>query len=325
MWGKNKPIKPELLCDGGNIASNGLDYTEHPDLSLLTTGRDVINHPFTWSNATSSATAQAAWMGAKIASLYPDAWPETIRALLVHSATWTDEMKQQFCIPDRKRTGRRTLLKACGYGKPDLEKAIRCKENSVNLIIQGEIKPYENGKVNEMHLHALPWPKEELRNLEDKEAELKVTLSYFIEPGPGEIGWNNKYRYPSFGLRFEVINKDESLEDFKKRINKKMREDDPKDKGQGTSGSNDWFLGSENRDVGSIHSDSKSIPAIDLCEANYLAVYPIAGWWKERSHLNKGESEARYSLIVSITTPEENVEFLTEIVTQIENVITVPI
>lgn len=88
-----------------------------------------------------------------------------------------------------------------------------------------------------MHIHALPWPKEVLEFLREENVTMKVTLSYFIEPGPGAVGWKDKYRYPSCGLRFDVINSNESLIDFKKRVNVKMRGDNKKDSGDGTSGS----------------------------------------------------------------------------------------
>ena len=146
-------------------------------------------------------------------------------------------------------------------------------------------------------------------------------MSYFVEPGPGEIGWKNRYRYPSYGLRFDLINTNESVEGFKKRINVKMRGDDPKDKGDGSSGSSRWFLGSENRDVGSIHSDFIRTSAVNLCNANVIAVYPVIGWWQERSYLGKCDSTARYSLIVSLSTPKEDIDLYTAIVNKISNYI----
>lgn len=38
MWASKWPVKPEILLDGGNVATNGADYVPCPDLSLLTTG-----------------------------------------------------------------------------------------------------------------------------------------------------------------------------------------------------------------------------------------------------------------------------------------------
>lgn len=97
-----------------------------------------------------------------------------------------------------------------------------------------------------------------------------------------------------------------------------MRGDDKKDKGKGTTGSDRWYLGKNNRDVGSIHSDVWTGPAVDLAECYYIAVYPIVGWWRERYNLGKYNNKMRYSLVVSISTPEENVDFYTPIQTLIE-------
>ena len=111
------------------------------------------------------------------------------------------------------------------------------------------------------------------------------------------------------------------MEDFKKRINVKMRGDDPKDKGDGSSGSSRWFLGAENRDVGSIHSDFIKTSAVNLCNTNAIAVYPVIGWWRERSYLGKCDSTARYSLVISLSTPKKDVDLYTAIVDKIPNYI----
>ena len=70
-----------------------------------------------------------------------------------------------------------------------------------------------------MRIHELPWPKEMLLALGSKQVQMKVTLSYFIKPRLGEKGWENKYRYPSSLLRFQV-NGSDSKEEFLSRINK---------------------------------------------------------------------------------------------------------
>lgn len=45
-----------------------------------------------------------------------------------------------------------------------------------------------------------------------------------IEPSPGEVGWKYKYRYASCGLRFDVINSNETLEGLKKESMSKQEE-----------------------------------------------------------------------------------------------------
>ena len=324
-WNKRWPIKPEVLFNGGNVGANGTDYDVHPDLSLLTTNYQPLTKLFSTICATSAATAQAAHFCAQLLNEYPDIWPETVRALMIHSARWTQEMKAQFCTDDSKSKGRRDLLRTCGYGIPNLARAIQCMNNSVNMVIQGELKPFDKNSMHEMHLHTLPWPKEVLSSLGETPVTLKLTLSYFIEPGPGEVGWKDKYRYPSCGLRFDVINSNETKEDFQKRINVEMRGDNKKDKGDGTSGSDRWYLGSNNRDVGSIHSDFCELSAVELSDCNLIAVYPVVGWWRERDYLKRYDKKIRYSLVVSLSTPSTDVDLYTPIITQITPAIEIPI
>lgn len=313
MWDRKWPIKPDILLDGGNMMTNDKDVDCTEDLELLTTNSDLAK-PLSTISGTSSAVAQASNMAAVLSAKYPEYWPETIRALLIHSASWTPEMVKIFC-PDNKKSSRNQLLRICGYGIPNLDKAKYSSDNSVNLIIQDEIQPFNKGGMNEMKLHSIPWPSEVLENLGETEAKLKITLSYFIEPGPGNVGWKNKYRYPSAGLRFDVNGIGETEEEFTKRVDVAMRNGSE----QEYSKKRDWYLGPKSRDVGSIHSDYIETSAIELSDATKIAVYPVGGWWKERKYLGKVESKMRYSLIVSIETPSTKVDLYNEIQTKIKN------
>ena len=100
LWDNKWPIKPEILMDGGNIVYQDNFYSNCDDLSLLTTNHKLSKNLFSTIWATSAATAQASKLSAEIYCKYPNAWPETIRALMVHSARWTDKMKQQFLPPE---------------------------------------------------------------------------------------------------------------------------------------------------------------------------------------------------------------------------------
>ena len=109
------------------------------------------------------------------------------------------------------------------------------------------------------------------------------------------------------------------MADFERRINVNVREED---EGRTSSGSGGWFLGVNNRKVGSIHSDYKYTSAIELSDIEYVAVYPIIGWWRSRKYLGRIDSEARYSLIVSIETPSVETNLYSEIAQIIENTAT---
>lgn len=318
-WESKWPIKPEIVLEGGNLIKDSFGCFECEDLSVLTTNHNPQQSQFTTICATSAATAQAAWMAAKLQSMYPNAWPETIRALLIHSAEWTDAMKKQF-LDGSSKNDYKKLLRTCGYGIPNLERAIQCANNSVNLIIQSELQPFDKQKdryvSKDMHIHEIPWPKDVLEQLFDTQVEMKITLSYFIEPGPGEIGWKDRYRYPSCALRFDV-NGSDTKEVFMSRISKAI-EDENNDIARSGGGNVQWLLGPNNRNVGSIHSDVWQGTAAALATSNLIAVYPAVGWWRERHHLGRWDHKIRYSLVVSISTPEITADLYTPIINKIK-------
>lgn len=324
LWSTKWPIKPEILCEGGNAAINDDGNVDACDnLSVLTTYYRPVERLFTTTNATSAAVAYASWMAAQITSLYPNCWPETVRALMVASAKWSDSMLKMFCSDDKKKKNVQALLRTCGYGIANLERAQFCAENAVNMVIEAELQPFEMRNsycgFGQMHLHNLPWPKEYLLNMGAADVELKVVLSYFIEPAPGEIGFNDRYRYSSCGLRFDVNNEFESREQFERRINKEMRfneNDDVVDTASNDAGR--WMIGVKGRTAGSLHCDIWKGTAAELSQSNLIAIYPSTGWWRTRSYLKQYDRKIRYSLVVTLSTPEIEAKLYTEIVNRIK-------
>ena len=326
-WKHTKwPVKPDIVLEGGNLAQekNDLSFSECADLSLLSTSHEPTERQFDSMNATSAATAYAAWMAAQIQSAYPDAWPETVRALLVHSAEWTEEMEKQF-LKKKNKTNYANLLHACGYGVPKLDRALACYENRLTLVAEKEIQPFKKDGgdyvTNEMHLHTLPWPKQELIDLGAVPVVLRITLSYFIEPGPGERGWRDRYRYASHALRFDLNNVGETEEKFRIRINGADREDG--ERPETDSGSGRWKIGSGGRSLGSVHSDIWEGPAAQLATCNLIGVHPVIGWWRERRREGRFNRKARYSLIVSLKTDATNVDIYTPVKLEIDTPITI--
>ncbi|MBE2203671.1 MAG: S8 family peptidase [Chthoniobacterales bacterium] len=317
MW----PIKPEVLFEGGNVARGPNDSIfDADDLKLISTYRDIQIAQFAPFWATSAASAQCAWMAAQIQATYPDAWPETIRALIVHSAEWTPEQKQHFLAPDQSKTSYARLARVCGYGVANLDRALSCAANSLSLIAQTSIQPFDKHNTEsryvskDMHLHRLPWPNEILSGLGETMVKMRVTLSYFVEASPGEVGWKDRYRYASHGLRFELNGPGEAEAEFIQRVNRIAREEDAH---PGTEGAgNHWTLG-ETRNVGSIHSDIWRGTAAQLALSNLIAVHPTVGWWRERHHLGKFNKQTRYSLVVSFELPGQDVDIYTPIATQL--------
>lgn len=318
LWDSKWPVKPDVLFEGGNLIKDQYGCWSSENLSVLTTNYEPSKNQFTTIWGTSSATAKASYMAAKLLCEYPDAWPETIRALMIHSAEWTKEMQAQFLLGNRK-TDYRKLLRCCGYGIPNINRAIESAKNSVNLVIESELQPFDkiNSRIvtKDMNIHEIPWPKYILEQLFDAPVELKVTLSYFIEPSPGEIGWKDKYKYSSCGLRFD-INGTDTKDVFLNRVSDAIKNNDGI---ESSSGGIDWILGKNNRSAGSIHSDIWRGTAAELATSNIVSVYPVGGWWKDRAYLKKWNKKVRYSLVVSISTPKTEVDLYTPIVTEIKN------
>ncbi len=317
-WETQWPIRPDVVFEGGNMAHDGSNPAETiDDLCLLTTHYRPEVRMFDYMSDTSSATALASHMAARIMSEQPTYRPETVRAMIVHSAEWTPAMKAHFNGTSTK-TAKGKLVRRYGYGVPDLARALQSASNDLTLIAEDELQPFYKCEgrsyiqTKDLKLHKLPWPSEVLERLGEVNVELKITLSYFIEPNLGERGYKSRHRYASHGLRFNVKNSLEPIEDFKWRINKAVREEDD-EKPSNTSDGEQWFLGSKTRDGGSIHSDIWSGTAVELASKDAIAVYPVGGWWKEKKHLGRYNETSHYSLIVSIRVPGVDVDIYTPV------------
>jgi hypothetical protein len=319
MWERKWPIKPDVVLEGGNWAALD-DQCDCPDdLGLLTTYRDPTTRHFDIFRDTSAATAMAGNLAGRILAAVPERWPETIRALIVHSAEWTPVMKKQFEAASEQQ--KRVILRQYGYGVPNYDRAIFSALNDLTLIAEDELQPLwkdnEDGiiKSRHMNLYQFPWPRTELEQLADTEVELRVTLSYYVEPNPGERGWLRRHRYPSHGLRFAVKQSLESVDAFRQRINAAVDAEEVGIEAM-DAGPDNWLLGRV-RDVGSIHSDYWRGTAVDLAQRSAIGVYPIGGWWKENPVHQRYKRSVRYSLIVSIRAVNGSVDIYTPVRVQI--------
>lgn len=318
LWERQWPIKPDIVLEGGNWAALGEQCDCPDDLGILTTYRDPTVRHFDIFRDTSAATAAAGNLAGRILAAVPQRWPETIRAMIVHSAEWTPIMRHQFDAAASEQQ-KRTLLRKYGYGVPQYERAVLSAANDLTLVAEDELQPlWKHGgsiKTRHMNLHEFPWPRTELEQLGETEVELRVTLSYYVEPNPGERGWLRRHRYPSHALRFAVKRALESLDAFRTRINAAAVAEE-----EGlapiNAGPDNWYLG-RIRDVGSIHSDYWRGTAADLASRSAVGVFPIGGWWKENPAHHRFDRSVRYALIVSIRAVNGNIDIYTPVRTQI--------
>ncbi|MAZ09701.1 MAG: hypothetical protein CMN90_08485 [Sutterellaceae bacterium] len=321
-WQTHWPLKPDVVFEGGNVAQDGLGAAWMPSLSLLTTHENPAERLLTTSNATSAASALCSRMAAQLMARYPNLWPESIRGLIVHSAQWTEDMKRMFLPARGAPTKAQTteLVRHCGFGEPNLDRALWSADNSLTMICEEFLHPFkrEKGKepqLRDMNLHQLPWPLAELEALSEAQVEMRVTLSYFIEPNPSARGVTSRYRYESHGLRFDVKRPLERDSDFQARVNAAARDDEER-LNRNDSDPN-WVIGKKNRHKGSLHSDIWKGSAAELASRGAIAVYPSLGWWKTRPALEQYDQRIRYSLVVSINAPDIDVDLYTPIANQI--------
>ncbi len=304
-WGDDWPIKPDVVMEGGNYAvcpTKGESYSVD-DLSLLTTNNEFNRQPFTVSRDTSAATALVSRMAAQIYADNNDLWPETVRGLIVHSATWTSAMLGH--LPANPRSSnKRLLLRRYGFGVPDVDRARRSLNSDVTLVLEGKLQPFViDGsivKTRDMIMHDLPWPRDALEQLGNTDVEMRVTLSYFIEPNPGDRGWTKRHRYSSHGLRFDVKRAEENADRFMRRVNRAARDEEDEMRGIGSGSDDGWKIGPILRNRGSIHSDIWKGSAAELASRDGIAVFPVGGWWREKKNMGRTGHSVRYALIVTV-------------------------
>jgi len=305
--------KPDVVFEGGNAAASPERTTiDTPGaLGVLTTRSTALGgRLLTTMTGTSPATAAVGGMATDLQTSYPDFWPETLRGLIVQSARWSPQMLAS--TPGNRKQDHAHRVRRYGWGVPDRERALRSADDAVTLIVQDTIHPYRNGKMREMHLHDLPWPNEVLAQLGDNEVQLRIALSYFVLPNPSRRGWTRRFRYASHGLRFDIRRPTETRDELRERLNLLARAEG-EERGPAADDSGEWFLGPNERVRGSLHVDIWTGSAADLAERATIAVYPVTGWWKEIRSRDRSDLGARYSLIVTIESPEVEVDLWTPV------------
>ncbi|MCG2417954.1 S8 family peptidase [Aequorivita sp. F47161] len=326
-WNKRWPRKPDVVFEGGNDGIFNSGILDHDSLKLLSTGVGGVGRSWlTTFSDTSASVALASKFASELYQMYPNYKPETIRALIIHSAEWSSTLLNNSNISDLSSDEKWNLISKIGYGIPNLNKAKYSAENSLTLIAERSLRPYKyeqsRAKTNEFHLFDLPWPSDILTDLAETNVTLKITLSYFIEPNPGNRRYASDQSYRSHGLRFKMIDRNEGLERFKARVSKSIKEEQD-DYVQ--EGSENWLLGSQVRDKGSIHKDLWEGSAADLALRNKIAIYPVGGWWKNRKKLMRYNSDVDYSLIVSIETESTEIDIYNNVLAQIPVPVSIPI
>ena len=304
--GGNRAIKPDVVFEGGNCAPDGqLPHVGILALSSLTTSlRFGTGRPLEQSWGTSAACAGISGLAGVVWSDNRDHNANTVRALVVHSARWTDGLVAQF-------RDRRDLMRAAGYGVPDADRARASTRSRPTLVLEERLQlPATSSGRPEIHYVPLPLPTEELEALGAHEVELSVCLAFTIEPNDADARV-----YPGALLRWDLQRPLETREAFRERVNDVERPDDFDDPG----GSYPWEIGPQARGRGSVQADRCRVTASELAGDRAVAIWPVLGWWRGRKE--RRGSEVPYSLVVTIDAGDADVDLYTPI----EVALTVPV
>lgn len=309
------PIKPDIVMEGGNVLHDGASLFESglPALSTRTTGH-ANDLALASAHATSAATAQGARLAALAMATYPEYWPETIRALVVHGAEWTAVMRA--AVKESGKSGKKdqqAMLRRYGWGVPTEDRVLYSTNQAVTLVVQDEFIPFEGDefKIPSFRLHDLPWPTQVLQDLGEAQVDLRVTLSYFVEPTASRRGWRRRYSYASHHLRFEVQDPLESESQFVQRVNHDARTEEAG--GRPGGGQVKWLVGANQRNLGSLHQDIWQTSGVELAHSGKLAVFPVGGWWKNNAVKARVDQPVRYALVISLRTAEQDVDLYTPV------------
>ncbi len=309
--------KPDIVMEGGNHALDPGGTTSRPH------GPDMVattsNNPYriTLTGDTSAAAAAAAGLAGRLMARYPAMRPETVRGLLVHASRWTPAMleRRDAMIAGGKQPIDATLslLDCFGWGVPDEERLFWSAGNALTLIAEDHIRPYEikDGKtaitLREMKSFRLPWPDQALSALGSQEVELRCTLSFFVDPDLHSAGLDRLQLYPSHRLQFDFQRFQESEARAIRRVNRAAAA------ASGHGGEDDrWLLGTRKRARGTLHQDVWRGPAYELVNGRVVNVLPVRGWWGNDRRIGAQDRSVRFSLIVSVRTPETRNDLVVE-------------
>jgi hypothetical protein len=281
-----------------------------PTLSALTTSiQHTRGRPVALMSMTSEAAARTGYLAAHIWTLEPKLRPETVRGLIVHSASWSRAMLEDF-------PGMTDRLLACGYGAPNERLASECAQGVATIVVEDAMpnavieeepkkkvprrattKTTERKVRRKVKFYRLPIPESLLTN-DDPEVELRVTLSYFTEPN--KLG---RRTYHGLDLKWDMQGPHESEEAFIQRVNvlKRLQNDEGERVKPAKTESFPWDVGIRARGRGTVQSDRWRGKMSGLIGDKLIAIVPVLGWWEQRRALKF--QGMNFSLIVSVFAP----------------------
>lgn len=302
MWDS---IKPEVVEFGGDDVIDGgtpPQLTNPPEVCPELV-RSTLHGgpPFSKDHVgTSFAAPKIAHIAGQLAAQLPNQGTLLYRALIVNSARWP-KWAEDLPVDERPK-----MVRAIGYGVPDLLRATENTENRITLVTE---ETYKIG-AGEGFIFGIPIPESLRRQGDSYKLRIDVTLSYVAEPRRTRKTRNG---YLGVWLDWKSSKKRESFETFRTRALKVV------DGGDGIEDGNfAWTLGNKKdrdgqtpgvaRRNGTVQKDWVIADSFDLPSVFGIVVRGHKGWDRQ----NPGAT-APFALVASFEAIGTDVKIYEEI------------
>jgi hypothetical protein len=220
-------VKPEVVDFGGNLSRRGREWVGSAEAAVLVPNRDYVtgeaSQPLTFQVGTALAAAKVSHLAGRIQAQYPQASANLIRALIVNAAEWpaalTEPLLSQNGPATLAREERQKLLRLCGYGVPQAEKALSANAHCLVFVREDKFSWQREDK-NSSGLYPAKVsffsvrlePDDLFRLPAATQVRVSVTLAY----NPA-VRKTQRRRYQAVDLRWELKQREEDSADFQAR------------------------------------------------------------------------------------------------------------
>ena len=217
------PLKPDVVETGGNLIRSGSELTATPEAAVMVANRNFVTgqeeQPLGFHIGAGLAAAKVTHLAGRIQAQYPQAGANLIRALIANSADWPQAFAQSFVNnPDDPlpKEAREMLLRLCGYGVPQPDKALSSNEHCMVFVTEDEFSWTKDDRNSsgrypaKVSFFSIKFEPDDLYRLPPAtRVRVSVTLAY----NP-PVRKTQRRRYQAVDMRWDLMRREEESEDF---------------------------------------------------------------------------------------------------------------
>jgi hypothetical protein len=219
-------VKPDVVEIGGNLGRGQSELKTAPEFALLAANRNFAagqsEQPYGFYYGAGLAAAGVTHLAGRIQARYPQASANLIRALIVNSAEWPQPFVESM-TPDEADSlpveSRRALLRLCGYGRPQADKALSSTAACMVFVAEDEFiwtadDRRKSGRYPaRVSFFSINFEPDDLYRLPPA-TKVRVSVTLAFNP---PVRKTQRRRYQAIDLRWVLRRRDESSEEFQAR------------------------------------------------------------------------------------------------------------